>query len=230
MSRMLKAAAAACAMAGGLVSVGCQSGGPNGVSLDNRWAGYVDPCYPERYNYVARSEVLSPFAIQAANGEIVDSTLWTYHFEPGTDKLSPAGLERLDYLARKRPAPPARVYLQTARDLAYDAANPDKMVAAREDLNLRRTEAVKRYLAASTAGRNLAPFEVAVIDPADMSFRAEGPATAARGWPRRFQSGIGGINSNNLSGAGGGASPSGMNGQGGAGTTGGVPGSSGPGR
>lgn len=207
MSRMLKAAAAACAVAGSFGAVGCHSTDSGGASLDNRYAGYVDPCWPERYNYAARAEVLSPFAIHAANGEIIDSTLWTYHFDAGTDKLNPAGMERLDYLTRKRPAPPARLYLQTARDLAYDAANPDKMVAARDDLNVRRAEAIKRYLTASTAGRNLAPFEVTVIDPADISFRAEGPASAVRGWPGRFVSGIGGVNSNNLSGTGGGVAP-----------------------
>ncbi|HVK19107.1 MAG TPA: hypothetical protein VM533_19400 [Fimbriiglobus sp.] len=206
MSRMLKAAAAACAVAGSFGAVGCHSTGSERTPLDNRWAGYVDPCYPERYNYVARAEVLSPFAIHVANGEIIDSTMFTYHFDAGTDKLSPAGLERLDYLARKRPAPPVRLYLQTARDLAYDPAVPDKMVAARDDLNLRRAEAIKRYLAASTAGRGL-NFEVTVIDPADTSFKAEGPANAVRGWPSRFASGIGGVNSNNLAGVGGGAAP-----------------------
>lgn len=204
MNRMLKAAAVACAVAGGLGSVGCQSS--DRAPLDHQWAGRVDPCWPERYNYVARAEVLSPFAIHAANGEIIDSTLWTYHFEPGSDKINPAGLERLDYLSRKRPAPPARLYLQTARDLAYEAAAPDKMVAARDDLNIRRAESIKRYLAASTAGRGL-NFEVQTIDPADISFRAEGPATAVRGWPTRFVSGIGGINSNNLAGVGGGVAP-----------------------
>lgn len=221
MSRKLKAAAAACAVAGGLGSVGCHSTGEGRTSLDNRYAGCVDPCWPERYNYVARAEVLSPFAIHAANGEIIDTTLWTYHFDAGTDKINPAGLERLDYLARRRPAPPTRLYVQTARDLAYDAANPDKMVAARDDLNVRRAESIKRYLAASTAGRNLPPVEVTVIDPADISFRAEGPASSVRGWPGRFQSGIGGVSNNNLSGTGGGAAPgtTGTTGAAGAGTS-----------
>jgi hypothetical protein len=201
---MLKAAAAACAVAGSFGAVGCHSS--DKAPLDHRWAARVDPCWPERYNYVARAEVLSPFAIHAANGEIIDSTLWTYHFDAGTDRINPAGLERLDYLARKRPAPPAKLYLQTARDLAYDPAAPDKMVAARDDLNVRRAEAIKRYLAASTAGRGL-NFEVQTIDPADISFRAEGPANSVRGWPGRFASGIDGVNSNNLSGAGGGIAP-----------------------
>ncbi|HET6573626.1 MAG TPA: hypothetical protein VFG68_08500 [Fimbriiglobus sp.] len=219
MSRKLKAAAAACAVASGLGSVGCFSTDAPRTPLDNRWASLVDPCYPERYNYVARAEVLSPFAIHAANGAIIDTTLWTYHFDAGTDKLNPAGLERLDYLVRKRPAPPARLYLQTARDLAYDSANPDKMVAARDDLNLRRAESIKRYVTAATAGRGMT-FDVAVIDPADMSFRAEGPANAARGWPGRFQSGIGGVSNNNLSTTGGGATPGTTGGTGTAGGTG----------
>jgi hypothetical protein len=199
---MLKAAAAACAVAGGFGSVGCHSTDTGRRDpIDDRWAGYVDPCWPERYNWVAQQEVLSPFAIHTANGEIIDATLFTYHFEPGTDRLNPAGMERLDYLARKRPAPPARLYLQTARDLAYDPAAPDKMVAARDDLNAHRAAAIQRYLASSTAGRPLT-FDIQVIDPADISFKAEGPANAVRGWPSRFQSGIGGVSSNNIIGIG----------------------------
>jgi hypothetical protein len=232
MSRMLKAAAAAVAVAGGFGSIGCHTTG-NGRKdpIDDRWAGYVDPCWPERYNYVARAEVLSPFAIHTVNGEIIDSTLFTYNFEPGTDRLNPAGLERLDYLARKRPAPPARLYLQTARDLAYDPAAPDKMVAARDDLNARRAASIQKYMAASTAGRGLS-FEVVVIDPADMAFKAEGPANSVRGWPTRFQSGVGGVSSNNLQAAGtgnvavstgGGAAVAGTPGGGGAAAPGSAP-------
>jgi len=40
----------------------------------------VDPCWPERYNAVARHSVNDTFDAQALNGHILDQTLWNYHF------------------------------------------------------------------------------------------------------------------------------------------------------
>src|SRR5436190_5624671 len=85
----------------------------------------VDPCYPERYEYAARQEVHGALAPQVNNGHVLDQTLWNYHFEAGTDKLTPGGMQHLAYLARRRPAPDCIVYLQTAQDLPYDPATPD---------------------------------------------------------------------------------------------------------
>jgi hypothetical protein len=198
MNRMFKTALATVAAVGGMSSVGCM-GKP---SVQDRYAGYVDPCWPERYNYVARNEVLAPFAIHATNGTIVDHTLWNYYFDAGTDRLNAAGRDRLDYLARRRPAPESKVFLQTSRDLVYDAAAPDKFAAARQDLDARRVQAVQQYLSASTAGRPLT-FEVAVIDPNDHSFIAVGPAFAIRSWPYRFMSSVSGVRNTQATGAGG---------------------------
>ena len=56
----------------------------------------VDPCWPERYNYMARQEVKEGFAPQVQNGHVLDQTVWNYHFEakktgePG-DQLNAAG-------------------------------------------------------------------------------------------------------------------------------------------
>jgi hypothetical protein len=198
MNRMFKAALATVAAAGGIGSVGCM-GKP---SVQDRYAGYVDPCWPERYNYVARNEVLAPFAIHATNGMIVDHTLWNYYFDAGTDHLNAAGRDRLDYLARRRPAPESKVFLQTTRDLVFDPAAPDKFATARQDLDARRVQAVQQYLSASTAGRPLT-FEVAVIDPSEHSFIATGPAYATRGWSYRFMSGVSGVRNTQQTGAGG---------------------------
>lgn len=181
MNRMMKAAAAAVAV-GGLGALGCQSGGP---TAQDRANALFDPCWPERYNYEARQEVLAPFAAHAENGRIVDGTVYNFEFEPGTDKLAPGGMAKLDYLSRKRPAPDRIVYLQTARDLAYDAANAERLGPARADLDAKRAASIQKYLAATTAGRGLV-FDVTVIDPNDITFSAAGPANAARAWPGRY--------------------------------------------
>src|SRR6516225_8236195 len=75
----------------------------------------VDPCYPERYNSMARHEVNQAFAPQMQNGHILDQTIWNFKFEEGTDKLTPGGMDHLAYLARRRPCPDPTIYLQTAQ-------------------------------------------------------------------------------------------------------------------
>lgn len=127
----------------------------------------VDPCWPERYNYLARKEVNDAFAPQVQNGHVLDQTIWNYHFEPGTDKLTAGGLEHLAYLARRRPCPDPTVYIQTAQDIVYDAANPDKVQEVRQELDGKRIVAAQRFLMAQTAGRGVA-FQVLVHDPAEV--------------------------------------------------------------
>lgn len=124
----------------------------------------VDPCYPERYINHARAEVTSAFAPQVQNGHILDQTVWNYHFESGKEDLTLGGRDHLDGLIRRRPRPDSRLYLATARDVGYDAANPDKMVEGRRDLDDRRANAVLKYVQAQTAGRPM-QFEVVVHDP-----------------------------------------------------------------
>src|SRR5262245_13054485 len=59
-----------------------------------------DRCYPERYWYMARKEVNAALAPQVQNGHVLDQTVWNHHFEVGTDRLTPGGMEHLAYLAR----------------------------------------------------------------------------------------------------------------------------------
>jgi hypothetical protein len=125
-----------------------------------------DPCWPQRYAFLARQEVIDGCAEQVHNGHVLDQTIWNYHFEAGSDKLTPGGLEHLKYLARRRPCPDPMVFLQTAQDVSYDAAAPDKYVEARNDLNTKRTVAVQKFLLAYTAGRGV-NFDVVVHDPAE---------------------------------------------------------------
>jgi hypothetical protein len=123
-----------------------------------------DPCWPQRYNFLARQSVMEGFGGQVHNGHVLDQTIWNYHFEAGSDKLTPGGLEHLNYLARRRPCPDGTVYLQTAQDIVYDAAAPEKFVEGRLELNSKRQAAIHKYLSAYAAGKP-AHFEVIVHDP-----------------------------------------------------------------
>ena len=132
-----------------------------GCKLYDNW---VDPCYPGRYEYEARGPVYETFGAQAANGHVLDQTVWNYMFDPGTDKLTAAGQMRLAYLARRRPQPDPHIWLQTAFDLPYNPAAPEKMVQARSELDQKRVVAIEKFLQVDTAARPT-PFQVAVHDP-----------------------------------------------------------------
>ena len=142
----------------------------------------IDPCYPERYELMARREVNEVMAPQVHNGHILDQTVWNYHFEfneekkIGTDRLTAGGMEHLAYLARRRPCPDPTVFLQTAQDVPYDPAVPEKFVEERCHLDGQRMLAVQKYLNAITAGHNIA-FNVVVHDPPEVGMSA----VAARG-------------------------------------------------
>ena len=131
----------------------------------------VDPCYPERYEYQARREVVGAIAPQVLNGHVLDQTVWNYQFELGSDRLTPGGMEHLGFLARRRPAPDPNVYVQTAQDVTYDPKAPDRFAEARANLDNRRVQAVQNYLMAQTAGRHLT-FDVTVHDPNDVGLGA----------------------------------------------------------
>jgi hypothetical protein len=128
----------------------------------------VDPCYPMRYSSMARKEVNMAFAPQVQNGQVLDQTVWNYFFEPGSDRLTPLGLDRLSYIARRRPSPDCNVFLQTAQDILYDAAAPEHMAETRHDLDMKRIASVQRYLISYTAGHPVA-FNVVITDPGDPS-------------------------------------------------------------
>jgi uncharacterized membrane protein YgcG len=87
------------------------------------------------------------------------------HFEYGTDKLNGAGMDKLDQLARRRPMPDQHLFLQTARDIGYDAEKPGDYAAKRVELDNKRTDAVRKYLKATMTGRELT-FDIQVHDPA----------------------------------------------------------------
>jgi hypothetical protein len=154
------------------------------------YSDVVDPCYPARYYAMSRNELIGAIAPQVNNGHILDQTVWNYDFEPGTDRLTAAGLLKLSYLARRRPAPDCTIYVQTAEDLVYDPAAPNRLVESRTELDNKRREAIYKYLNAETAGRNLT-FNVLVHDPADPGFAARPLGAAVTAMYGRFQGGGG---------------------------------------
>ena len=97
---------------GGLGSVGCTHSGESAEPRRFRTmraiatATAVDPCWPERYNYAARHEVIAPFAQQVEQRPLSSTRpSGTGTSKPGTDKLTPGGMEKLDSMAQARRHP-----------------------------------------------------------------------------------------------------------------------------
>lgn len=194
MTRTMRRAAVAILL-GGLAASGCHGpGGHAGKSAQPEgWTRYynaVDPCYPERYNAQARAHTLAPFATQVNNGNVLEATVWNWHFDTSSDTLNPAGQAKLDAIAQKRPAPDGKVYLQVARDIpAYGAGGLDTVAARRDELTAKRAETIRKYMAAQPA---LQPvnYEVFVIDAPVPGMPAE---FSARGYRGQAQGYVGGL-------------------------------------
>src|SRR5205085_8762140 len=179
-----------------------------GMAGCHTYRDLVDPCYPERYEYQARAEVNGAFAPQVSNGHVLDQTIWNYHFEAGTDRLTPGGLEHLAYLARRRPAADPVIYLQTAHDVAYSPDKPGSLTAKRADLDAKRAVAIKSYLAEQTAGSRAIDFQVMVHNPPpDIGLAAVPVDNSLRllySSPRATLPGTAGVSTSGGGGAGGG--------------------------
>ncbi|MFO0796870.1 MAG: hypothetical protein U0804_05290 [Gemmataceae bacterium] len=196
MTRSMRTAAAAL-MVGGLAATGCHGTGGHAGKSDQPegWTRYynaVDPCYPERYNAQARAHTLVPFAAQVNNGNVLESTVWNWHFDTSTDKLNPAGQAKLDAIAQKRPQPDGKVYLQVARDVpAYGAGGLDTVGARRDELTAKRAETIRKYMAAQPALQPVA-YEVFVIDAPVPGMPAEFSARSYRGQATGYVGGLAG--------------------------------------
>ena len=174
----------------GISALGCHSTHDR-TSLEDRYDNVVDPCWPQRYSSQARDEVIAPFATQAANGEIIAQTIWNYHFETTTDKLTPSGVEALDTIVRKRPGPNGMVYIQTARDIAWETEKADRFAADRAALDSKRIAAVQKYLASQSAAKGTA-FNVVALDPADPAFYARYSGNAIQQLPSQYRATLSG--------------------------------------
>lgn len=245
MTRSMKRAAVA-VLLGSLGAAGCVSKGGHAGTGGGRndqpegWTHYynaVDPCWPERYTATARAEVIAPFAAQVHNGHVLEQTVWNWHFEPGTDVITPAGQAKLDAISQVRPQPDSKVYLQVARDVpAYGTGGLDTVAARRDELTAKRAEAVRKYMAAQPSLHGVA-YEIFVHDapvpgmPAEFSARAyRGQAT---GYVGGLSSGGAGVTSTGSggqvpSGGGQGNAPTGPSGPSGGGSGSGGSGGTGP--
>jgi uncharacterized membrane protein YgcG len=209
-----------------LASAGC---------FEYQYKDLVDPCYPDRYNYMSMMEVREALGAQQLHAHQLEQTVWGYFFEPGTDKLTSLGVYKLALIARQCPQPDTLLFLQTAqitpgetqpRDLVYDPANPDAMITARQDLDARRIAAVQKFMTAQTSGHYA--FQIAVVDPSTEVGRPALPIGLAI--QQMFSAGRGVLGSGGGVGGGGGTTVSGGGGAtsgvgpgGGSSSTGGTP-------
>jgi len=162
---MTKLVAGAVLAGGAALAAGCH------------WDGeqkHGDPCWPDRYSNEARAAVVANFQPQVENGHVLDQTVWNLHFEPGADRLNGAGMDKLDQVARRRPHPDQRLFLQTARDMAYEAGKPEEYAAKRQELDTKRVAAVQKYLSTTLTGRQVS-FDVQIHDPAVPGIDAAAP-------------------------------------------------------
>lgn len=198
---IVRTLAAAC-VAGSIAAIGCQSTG-------ERDGAIYDRCWPQRYSHSARQAVVDGFAPQVQNGHVLDQTIWNYHFDAGTDKLSPSGLAKIESLVRRRPNADASVFIATAHDVTYDPADPEKYAETRRDLDVRRVAAIQKYLQVQMAGRSMS-FDVQIHDPYPVGQSGVVAAINAR----NYQSG------GSLLGGGGGGSSGSVGASGGSGSSG----------
>jgi hypothetical protein len=166
-------AAGLCLSAGSLTLVGCA-----------QYRAHVDPCWPERYDAESRQVIRTTFDNQAANGHLLDQTIWNWDFERDdkgnpSDKLTPGAQERLKYIVRRRPVPDGKLYLQTANDLPA-TVEIEKFASRRQEVDAARVAAVQKYLGAYMAGRSTpVAWDIAVHDLAPVGL----PATVVGGQP-----------------------------------------------
>jgi hypothetical protein len=104
----------------------CLLGGLLGIVGCAHYRDVVDPCWPERYNAMARQEVRESLTPQVQNGHVLDQMVLDSHFYVGTSKLTPQGMEKLNYLVRRRPCPDTNIFLQTTLLLPTDVASAEK--------------------------------------------------------------------------------------------------------
>jgi hypothetical protein len=196
MKRLFRAALVAAILPVGLLSIGCAHGsgsacgggdcgdggrghgGGGHASGQGAHGKWYDISWPDRYNYAARQAVVGPFAQQAANGHFLHQTMWNFYFEPGSDKLTAGGMDRLSAMSHATPGPDPRIYLQHAQDVATTSENIDKVAGIRNDLNARRAASIQKFMATQFGPQ--ITYEVLVHDAPTPGVSAVLGATAHR--------------------------------------------------
>jgi hypothetical protein len=124
----------------------------------------TDHCWPEQYNFEARRRVNAPFHDQIVAGNIVECSIFEYHFDGKSENktdLSEAGKIRLRYLARKKPYLVKAVFLQTSLDASTDAG---------------RQKSIREYLAKCTA--EAGDWQITMIDGEPVGIMGQEGASA----------------------------------------------------
>lgn len=139
----------ACLLAGsvsvaGLVA-GCRSSCPNPAKV------YC----PDDFTAAARASLNDGLERQAANGALLDQTLWNSHFYEDSEELRPSGRAFLDRVARNYPYSCAGYYLQSAHDLEVDPVEMDAWFQRRDELNALRLKSAAAYLERVAPGNQL---------------------------------------------------------------------------
>lgn len=158
----------------------------------------VDPYYPKRYSVDARNSVRTAFAPQVSNGNVLDQTVWDFHFETGKAELNAMGKDHLKRLASRRPVAQEVIFLQVAQ-------NPDEKVDNKE-LNKSRSENIKAYMTKISQDKVHPEFQVVLHDPAEVSGSGIEAARIIGG----KQSNVSGVFTNGQSGSSSGGSNSGQ--------------------
>jgi len=89
--------------------------------------------------------------MQAKNGLDLEQTLFNYHFETGTDRITPAGQNLLTRLATRRPAALRDVFVQNSFDALasakdFDPTKAEAQAKMVQDLNEKRRLVVLAFL------------------------------------------------------------------------------------
>lgn len=124
---------------------------------------------PMRYREAARASLCAALQAQADRGRQLELTVWNHYFEPKTAELTESGRAMLDRFSR-RYAHCGQLFLETARDLTYEATNAARFDRDRAELNAKRLDSVATYLR-SVHHRELLAVQVHDPGPVGMTTR-----------------------------------------------------------
>lgn len=110
---------------------------------------------PDDFTQAARYSLSHGLEMQAVNGEMLDHTLWNYHFEEDSEELRPSGRAFLDRFARNSSVTCSGYYLQSAHDIEFEPNEPETYFRRRDELNALRQKSAADYLARVAPGNTL---------------------------------------------------------------------------
>lgn len=120
-------------------------------------ADHHPPKYaPDDYTQAAQHSMHQAFRLQANNGQVLDQTIWNYHFYDDSEELRPAGRAFLDRIAYHYPMRCSGLFLQSAHDITFKSDTAASYFARRQELDALRAKSVAEYLQHVAPGNTLA--------------------------------------------------------------------------